>query len=133
MRACIFDWGKISKWRKYAIENEISLEETLRISRAEAKFVGDREEHILYLDDGYRFVFSIENTPSLDNTSIYKIRRLSGSVTRCGVYPSIEVMRMLCTELGFGDFKNCHIRINETDIIPNVEINEVISIKKNEK
>lgn len=127
---CIFDSNKIAKWKKFCVENEISHEETLKIANRTALPVGDRPDYILYLDDGYRFVYSIDTMISLSGTCTYKIRKLSGSVTRSGMYPSVAVMKEIMHRLDFKGLGECKIIINDHDPIPNIEIHDVISIKK---
>lgn len=128
MRPCIIDFDQIKKWKEYVVNHEITLEEIMRIANKEAKYVGDRPEYVLYVDVGYRFVHSIENVPSLKDKSVYKIRRLSGSIPGSDKFPSIPVMQEISSKLGFGDWKNCSFRLNSNDPIPNIEIVEVISI-----
>lgn len=129
MSVCEVDFDKLLKWKDWCIEHEISYEEALLIFAGKANPVGDRLGHVLNLPIGFKFVFSIENTPSLDRKSIYKIRRLSGSINKPEKYPTIELMTFISGQLGFSPLDKCSIRLKDTDPIPNIEINEVINIK----
>jgi hypothetical protein len=129
MSICELDFTRIEEWRDWCLSHEISLEEILQMSKGLAPLIGNRSSHVLYLPIGFRFVFSIENTPSKDFKNVYRIRRLSGSLDKPGKYPTPILMQTISEKLGFGPFDNCIIRINDTDPIPNIEINEVIEIK----
>lgn len=129
MSVCAVDFDKISKWYDWCSSHEISFEEIIRISKSEAPLIGDRPDHILYLPIGFRFVFSIENTPSIDFKSVYKVRRLSGSVNKPGSYPTQFLMTTISEKLGFGPLDKCIIKVNDMDPIPNIEINEIIEVK----
>ena len=125
---CIIDNDKFLMLRAYAEAHEITVDEFMQIYKKKLPIIGDRDEHILYLSNGFRFVFSIENVPSGNKTKTYKIRKLSGSVNHKGKYPHPIVMETIAGLLGFIDFNKCSVKMNGNDPIPNIEIHEIISI-----
>uniref|UniRef100_A0A6C0C812 Uncharacterized protein n=1 Tax=viral metagenome TaxID=1070528 RepID=A0A6C0C812_9ZZZZ len=129
MNACIIDDDKILKLKKYAEEHEITREEFMLMYNKQAPLIGDRVDHILYLDVGYRFVYSIENVPHSSKPITYRIRKLSGSVNNGGdaKFPSPIVMEYVADKLGFANFRKCNVKINSNEVIPNIEIHEIIS------
>lgn len=126
--ACIIDNQKVFTLKNYAESHEIFSDEILRMAKQELPYVGDRPDHILYLEFGYRFVYSIENIPSNDMKSVYKIRRLSASSARTGKYPNDVLMKEISALLGFENFETSTFKVNDKDVIPNVEMIEVISV-----
>ena len=133
MNVCIFDHNKIKKWKEFVENNEITLEESLEILYKKKPLVGNREGFSISLDFGYKFVYSIENAPSKDFTEVHRIKRLSGSSSRKGMYPNIFVFKELCELLDFKSFKNCVLKMNDKDPIPNIEIMEFIETRLNKK
>jgi hypothetical protein len=119
---------EVNQWKDYCLSHEITVEEIIRISKGKAPLIGDRCGHVLILPIGFRFVFSIEYVPSLISSDIHKMRRLSGSSTRLGKYPSPELMKTIAQILGFSPFEKCIIRLNKNAPIPNVEVDEIIGI-----
>ena len=126
----IIDNNKIAAWKSYVENHEISIHEFMEIYNGKQPLVGNRDNHILYLDTGFRFVYSVENIPSQCGKNIYRIRKLSGSFHKEQKYPHPQVMRQIADLLGFSDFTKCQIKINDTDTIPNIEIHDVISIRE---
>jgi hypothetical protein len=128
MSTCIIDDDKILELKKYAEEHEITRDEFMQMYNKQAPLIGDREGHILYLMNGFRFVHSIENVPHTCKPITYRIRKLSGSVNNGSndKYPAPAVMEYIANKLGFTDFKKCGVKINANDPIPNIEIHEII-------
>lgn len=79
---CILDHEKIRAWKEYGLNHEISLEEYREILKGNRPIVGYREGHVIHLQVGFRFVFSIENCPTTNPNMSARVRRLSGS---CGI------------------------------------------------
>lgn len=128
MSVCEINLDKLSEWKDWCLLNEITYQEALRIFEGKSSPVGDRPGYTLFVPIGFKFVFSIENTPSIDRKSIYKIRKLSGSLNKPNAYPTMELMTFISGKLGFGSLDMCNIRIKDSDPIPNIEISEIISV-----
>ncbi|ALR83734.1 hypothetical protein [Niemeyer virus] len=120
-RSAIIDNEKISKWRSYVESHVITYDDYMKIFRGEAKLVGDRLEHCLFMDYGFKFVYSIEEAPSPDFKKLHTIKRLSGSVDN-GNYPTLQLIKIMLDKLGMKTFDKCQYRINKNDIVPNIEI-----------
>jgi hypothetical protein len=123
------DLDKFDELRLYAETHEILIEEAKKIFNKELLPVGDRKEHVLEFEN-YKFVFSIENTPSKDFEKVYKLRRFSASLNIPNKYPSKELVFMITKQLGFGDLDKCDIRVMPADAVNGrsyILINEIIS------
>ncbi|AVL94208.1 hypothetical protein mvi_848 [Megavirus vitis] len=121
----IIDHDKIRILKEYAENHVIMINEIMDIYHGKAKTIGDRVDHCIFFDFGYKFVYSIEQIPSTDFKKLYTIKRLSGSVNN-GNYPSIQLMKIVMKELNMKDLDDCDIKINKNDPIPNIEIMDII-------
>jgi hypothetical protein len=128
MSVCEINLDKLLEWKDWCLSHEITYEEALLIFEGKALPVGDRPGYTLYLPIGFKYVFTIENTPSIDRSSIYKVRKLSGSLNKPDKYPTIELMTFISEKLGFSRLDKHNIRIKDRDPIPNIEISEVINV-----
>jgi hypothetical protein len=129
MTTLIINYQKLSDLRKYVESHIIKYDEALKIMSGSAKPAGNRPEHTVYFDFGYKFVYSIEETPSTDFKKIYTLRKLSGSVNKKDRYPNDIALKDICNKLGFGEYEKCMIQVNENDIVPHIQVIEVIGVR----
>jgi hypothetical protein len=122
----IFDDAKINTVKLYAENNIVSKDEIMKIYENNSSIIGDRKEHCIFLDFGYKFVYSIEEIPTTDFKTIYKIKKLSGSCLRIGRYPSIETMQIMLAKLGMSKLEDCRVLVNSDNTVPNIEIHDII-------
>lgn len=125
---CTIKLEDLKQLKQYATTHEITIEEYAQIYKRQKPFVGDRKEY-MYTNDYYKFVFSIESMPSLDFKKIYNVKRFSASVNIPNKYPSVELVRMIIKYLGLNDLEKCTRNVNENDIIPHIEIVDMIGEK----
>lgn len=116
-----FFFQELKKLKNYAEKNIITHDDLIKISKGEAKIIGDRKEHCFFFADTYKIVYSMENIPHVNLKKIYPVKRLSVSINN-GKYPSIEFVKLIMCELEMKDLEDCRVKLNENDIIPNIEI-----------
>ncbi|AGC01593.1 divergent P-loop NTPase [Acanthamoeba polyphaga moumouvirus] len=121
----LIDYNKLKLLKEYAENNIIKMDEIMNIYHGKAEIIGNRIDHCVFFDFGYKFVYSIEEVPSTDFKKFYTIKKLSGSVNN-GNYPSVELMKIIMNELDMKDLSECNIKINKNDPIPNIEIMDII-------
>ncbi|BCS82807.1 divergent P-loop NTPase [Cotonvirus japonicus] len=121
----ILDVEKIIDLKHRAESHFIDYKENMAIYNGKAKIVGDRPEHVLFLDPGFKFVYSIEEIPSTDFKKLYTLKKLSGSINN-GNYPSIDLMKIMLEYLGMSELSKCNVSIKHQDTIPNIEIVDII-------
>lgn len=122
----IFDDEKINALKTYAENNVVSRKEIIEIYNGIKPIVGDRDLHCIYLNFGYKFIFSIEEVPSTNSNKTYRIKKLSGSSLRPKSYPSIESFKIMMEKLGMKPIGECNVKMNVNDPIPNIEVHDVI-------
>jgi hypothetical protein len=110
----VIDGEKIKALREYAEAHRISLDELLKIKEGKLPCVGDREGYTIFLDFGFKLVFSIEEHPQTDGGTIWG-RHMSVSLTEpTGTrVPSIHAVRLLYMELGFKPLEQCFLNFEK--------------------
>lgn len=126
---CDINIESIKKVHQYAISNEISYEEVNDIIKGKKQSVGDRDEHI-YFNGYYKFVISIENTPSTDYKKIYKLKRMSVSLGIQNKYPNLSLLKIIAKDINFHDVDKCDISVNKDDAMPNIEFCAILEEKE---
>ncbi len=138
-------WNKESlrKFKEHVESNEISLDEFMKIYRKESKPVGDRNGYIFYTEScgpdnlgSYRIVYSVEWALSVDFTQKVKCKHLSISCSGVDVKSlNKTVVEEIARELGFQALgsKNQRIMLIQEDLIPNLDIREILEVQKYEK
>lgn len=132
----MIDENAVKALREYAEQHVISLEETMKIYRREAKCAGDRKEHCLMMPVGFKLVFSIEWIGARDMKNKAKLKRMSlSSSTKnkdgSARFPNMPALKILADLLGFSEIgkEQCGIRAKENDPIPNIEVFEELERK----
>lgn len=86
---------KLLELKKYAEEHVMSFDELIKIFAKIVSPAGDRPEHTLFIPEGFKVVFSIEEQKP------GKCRHLSVSVDKEGKLPSVGHVTFLMNILGF--------------------------------
>ena len=124
-QTCRIDTNEFDRINDYSIKHEITPTKLSKISKGELPIVGDRKEHT-YENEYFKFVLSIDNTPSFDFKKMYKLKRLSVSRPNSTRYPSLELVKNVTAYLKFSDLEKCNVKINENDPIPNIEVIDIL-------
>jgi hypothetical protein len=89
----------VKKVKKYAEQNIVSID-TIKAAvecPMESIPIGDNPEHVVYIHDGFRVVYSIEEQP------IGLIAHLSISVEAVGKYSNEQAVNVILKEFGMND------------------------------
>lgn len=131
--ALILNSDDIQKLKEFAEANVLDREELLKISKGEAKCVGDRKGYSLFIPTKYRLVYSIEYIPSNNLKQTFKCKRMSISVLKRDgdqeqKWVNETSLKLISQLLGFSDLKaeNVIVHANEHDTIPNICITEIM-------
>lgn len=90
----------IKKLMAYADLNTISLEAIKKTISGGMPGIGDNEDHVLYLHEGFRVVFSYEEQP------VGKCAHISISVDDPNKLPHPEAVKMIMAEFGMGTIED---------------------------
>jgi hypothetical protein len=92
----------IQKVVKYANEYKFDKHQMKLIMSGDLKAAGLNPDFVVYIHDGYRVVYSIEEHP------IGRCQHISISVDRSNKYPQEFAVKMILEAFGMsGDFKKC--------------------------
>jgi hypothetical protein len=110
----VIDDAKLKALRTYAEEHPVPLTELREIIEGRKPCVGDREGYTIFLDFGFKLVYSIEEHPRTDGGTTWG-RHMSVSLTEPTGQrvPSIVAVQLLAQALGFKPLNECYMRFED--------------------
>lgn len=101
---------KIKKLIAYAEQHPYTMDDLLDIYNKQKEPPGDNKEFTIYLQVGFRVVFSIEE----QNQGLFKHLSVSVDHKEKDTFPSIQAVRVIAKLMGFKrEVKDCIVRLED--------------------
>lgn len=120
----VIDEAALAALKKHGEKRFIILAEMRRIVSGQAASVGDRNGYSLDMEVGYRVVFSVEEHPQKDGSTVW-LRHMSISQVQSGRAPNQLTLGLVGKELGFPmnekahtlNYEKCQIWLENKDMV----------------
>lgn len=106
----IYDVKELEAFARKVEERKLTVPEMLDIEAGRSPIIGDRPEHAMNLDLGWRLVYSLEEHPQKDGSTPVWIRHMSMSQAVPGRQPNQFALAEITKALGFPPLSECRIQ-----------------------
>jgi hypothetical protein len=106
----IYDITELEAFRKQVEQRKLPIDEMYAIAEGRSPIVGDRPDHAMNLDVGWRIVYSVEEHPHENKVDRVWLRHMSMSQAMPGRGPNQIALGEITKALGFPPLSQCQIQ-----------------------